>query len=91
MFYGNTELVKGISDYEKSYNNLVVECNNFNKIIESIDILSENNIITEAGGPGIIQRIKDLWGKFVEWVKGIIAKIKDIFRKMSCFIHYHNL
>ena len=83
MFYGNSLHYKSTVDIEKSYNDFMIEYTNLNNIIESIDILSENNILVESDGPNLWERIRGLWKKFVKWVGDIFDKIRGIFSKAN--------
>ena len=83
MFYGNSLYYKPTTNLRESYNDFMIEYNNFTNIIESFDILSENNILIEADNKSFWQRIKEIWGKFIKWVTGVIDRIKGLFKKNS--------
>ena len=75
MFYGNAMYNPSIDNVDELYNTLVIEQENFDKIITSMNILQENGILFEANNKSLWQRIKDLWNSFIKWLKGIVGKI----------------
>jgi hypothetical protein len=73
MFYGS--IVKtNIDSVEESYNIFKIELDNLNKIIESTTCLQENSIVLELDVSAIIEKIKGVITKFINWIKESIAK-----------------
>ena len=86
MFYSNPSLQ--LSILSESIDN---EINNFNKLLESINILNENNILLleKVDMRKIKDKVKEIFGKikaaFIklkETIRNIITKIKEkMFKK----------
>ena len=59
------------------------EIRDFNKLVSSIHIVQESNMIVlqENVFATIWNKIKDLWKKFKEWLKKIVGLIKEKFSK----------
>lgn len=78
MIYNNIDLKISILE-----NILNVELENSTKLLESLNVLNENNI--EIVNEGILQtigaKIKNLWEKFKKWLAGIVEKFKEFFGK----------
>lgn len=66
------------------FNELCNEDNNFNKIIESIDVLTENGIIPDKVDiakiwESIKTKIVNAFKKFIGFIKDLVGKIKNFF------------
>ena len=71
---------------ESTYN-IEDELDNFNKILESIDILNENGILLEAiDKEEILKIIKNILIKIKIVLKNIVDKIKDFIGKIKDFL-----
>ena len=76
MFYGVIN-----ESYDKC-DRLEIELENSLLFFKSLDIVQESGIqIMQESFSDIVEKIKELWKKFKEWLSGIIAKIKGIFNK----------
>lgn len=80
MFYGNT-IIKEVESIDDLYNSLQVEYENFNKIIDSLNILQENNILLEADNKSIFDRLKGLWERFKKFISGLVNSFKNKFSR----------
>lgn len=59
------------------------EIKSFNRICESVSILTENSIAFEADGEGFFARIKKIWDKFKEWFdKHVLQFFRDLWKKI---------
>ena len=58
------------------------ESGNFSNLLDSLDVLTENNLITLNEGK-VIEFLKDKWEKFVQWIKDIWKKIKEFFNNIK--------
>jgi hypothetical protein len=76
MFYGNSIRNQETENIEDLYNNLYTECDNFNKIMYSIDSLNENGIILEIDTSKIKAKIKELWEGLIRFITKVVEKIK---------------
>ena len=82
MFYGNTVLKYQPIDIDnivglKEFN---LEFDNFSKLSESFDVITENQLVLQEGFfQTFVEKIKTLWGKFMKLIDGFIAKIKKFF------------
>jgi hypothetical protein len=76
MFYGNSIRNQETENIEDLYNNLYTECDNFNKIMYSIDSLNENGIILEIDTSKIKAKIKELWEGLIRFIAKVVEKIK---------------
>lgn len=84
MFYGNTipkyqkidiSIIEGLDEFNLAYNN-------FCQLSNSINVITENQIILEQGFfQKFVETVKTLWGKFITVVRNIIKKIKSFFTK----------
>lgn len=75
-----TEIMEEYYENEIYFLNSVIECQN--SIMENGSILeSDNNYIIEGFASNIIQKIKEIIDKFIEWCKNIFKSIKNIFTK----------
>ena len=84
MFYGNTKsIVKPAESVEKLYNNLCVECDNFNSMIESIGILNESGVLLEVDMSKVKERLRSIWEGIKKFVAAIINKITNLIGKKS--------
>ena len=76
MFYGVIN-----ESYDKC-DRLEIELENSLLFFKSLDIVQESGIqIMQESFSDIVERVKELWKKFKEWLSGIIAKVKGIFNK----------
>ena len=83
MFYSNPSLQ--LSILSESIDN---EINNFNKLLESINILNENNILLEKVDMKELwnkfkEKIKEIWQKFKDWIKKVIKNINEAIQKIK--------
>lgn len=78
MFYG---VINESYDYTEF---LEMELDNSLLFFKSLDIVQESGIqIVQESFSDIVEKVKELWNKFKEWVKGIWEKIKNFFGKFK--------
>ena len=81
MFYGVINENYDHIDY------LEIELENSLLFFKSLDVIQESGIqIVQESFSDIVERVKDLWKKFKEWIKDIWEKIKLIFTKKKNII-----
>ena len=82
MFYGNSLFVENsIDDIDKIYKNLCIEQQNFNNLLQSINVLNENEILVEINFSSIKQRIGNIIDVIIKFVSTIVGNIKKLFKK----------
>ena len=82
MFYGNSLLVENsIDDIDKIYENLCIEQQNFNNLLQSINVLNENEILFEINFSSIKQRLGNIIDGIIKFVTTIVGNIKKLFKK----------
>jgi len=82
MFYGNSLLVENsIDDIDKIYKNLCIEQQNFNNLLQSINVLNENEILVEINFSSIKTKIVNIIDGIIKFVSAIIGNIKKLFKK----------
>lgn len=95
MFYGNMVFLEAaenqealkINDsyFEELGSTIDLECANLNKIINSFNILKENQIINEINTEYIKTKIKNLWEKFKTFVKECFRRLMKLVSKFKKF------
>ena len=81
MFYGVINETCNKTDY------LEIELENSLLFFKSLNIVQESGIVLQEGAWETVKtKIKELWTKFKNWVKGIWEKIKSIFTKKKSTI-----
>ena len=87
MFYGNQISAVQEDTVESLYNTLIVEEAEFNKILTSINCLTENEIVLEFNLDTIKEKIGKIWGavkKFVGIIwKNILKLLKGFWRGVT--------
>lgn len=75
-----TQIMEEYYENEIYFLKSTIKCQNY--IIENGSILeSDNTYIVEGFVGNIIQKIKDIIDKFIEWCKNIFDSIRSIFSK----------
>lgn len=83
MFYGNIISNTNNNCIDDMYNIICTECNNFDNMINSINILNENNILLEIDTSKIKKKISDIWEGIKKFIIGIINRLSTLFSKFN--------
>ena len=70
---------------ESSIDFVEIESGRFTNLLESLDILTENNLVVVSEGK-LLEFLKEKWNKFVEWIKHIWDLIAQKFTEIKAKI-----
>lgn len=70
MFYGILT-----EEYNVPQETFEMELENFNKLVDSLNCLNENGVLLEISAEGIINAIKNIWNKFINFWKNLFKSI----------------